>query len=248
MEHGLLHCLWTRLSQITKFFCLHSLHPSLQPKLSAGTRPAPLLTASPFAWGLACWNLSVRNQSPIIFSTNKLEFLFLDKLRYQTRVRHYTTWAKRRSYQKNERNKKLRVCVYTCKPRDDSKLQQWNCCWSKTQWSKPPSSCLRLFQQGPQHRLVDTLSCSVPVDTTLTWVAHGPCHSHYNMYTWAQQSSCKANILTKIFHYFIRYRKLPYGPILARGLAETQPHVSLTCGIYRAISMGQSIFNSWYHK
>lgn len=43
--------------------------------------------------------------------------------------------------------------------------------------------------------------------------------------------------------YQISKCKLPFGYILARGFVETQPHVSLTYGIYRAISMGQSIFS-----
>lgn len=40
--------------------------------------------------------------------------------------------------------------------------------------------------------------------TTSTQVAHGHSISHYNMYMWTQESSCKTNILTKILHYFVR--------------------------------------------
>lgn len=49
--------------------------------------------------------------------------------------------------------------------------------------------------------------------TILSQVARGRSVSHYNMYTWTQESSCKTNILTKVLHDFVlpQNSKLPFG-------------------------------------
>lgn len=62
----------------------------------------------------------------------------------------------------------------------------------------------------------DTLPCSMLGDSTVTRVARGCCHSHYSSYTWTQESSCKTNTLTKIFHNVVTSQnaKLPFECIL----------------------------------
>lgn len=120
-SHEVWHCR-NETSQITEFFCLLPLHPSLQPCLSAGTTPAPLLSPR----RLAHWNLSVRNQSHISFSTNKLEFPFLNKLRYQTMVRHYTTGAKCKNAKMPKKEKEIRSLESVFTHANLEMNQNWN--------------------------------------------------------------------------------------------------------------------------
>lgn len=109
----------TKSSQITEF--LSSSFAPFFSTLSSCWDPTCSSPVTPEGWHTETSLSGIRATSASL--QTKLEFHFLDKLRYQTMVRHCSTGAKCRSCQKNERNKELRVCVYTCKPRDESKLE-----------------------------------------------------------------------------------------------------------------------------
>lgn len=122
VQCGLLHWLWRQefprsQNSFAFFLCTLLFNPSflLEPDLLLSSQHHHC----PEGWHT---ETSLPGISHIGYSTNKLQFPFLDELRCQTIVRHYTTGAKCRSCQEMK-DTVLRVCVYTCKPRDESKLE-----------------------------------------------------------------------------------------------------------------------------